>query len=209
MFRSHGQLDYVFQNFPIDLSFAGMRGNTMQMQSHGWEFAMNKLVAMEWMHESYYISGRHRGLKLYVMSAEFRADLRNGIESLKHIEVPIRACSEEMVIQVSMPANLQWGSVDFSKPSVLNMKNINIEDYIPFKPEESEAELYVPDTRILSLREQLQEIVEAQKPKQAELREKKRKQERRDMKVYEGAENQFDYGQGKKDVKLKLISVAS
>ena len=135
--------------------------------------------------------------------------VQSDADALKYLEdmiVPVKACAEAMMITLQMEQSVDpFKPIDFHAPSVLQTGDrMNIEDFIPFKPTNSEAEVYIPEKEIWTAQKHMDAILNLQRPKQKELREKKRKEDQRKMRE-QGRQTSFE---SKKDVKLKIITVS-
>ena len=204
---------HILQNTPIPVEFAGLRGDTFQMQQQGWE------IVVEWhrmeMHDGYEFSltGKHRGLNLYFYSGRTMFDrgmvhhqLQQGfVDFAKCLKMPVRIahCAENMIMSMVGQQTSTFMSVDFSQPIMNNVqrKDINLADLVPFRGYNNVNEILVEDKEIWTVQKELDRILAEQKPYQAELREKRRKRMEN-----KGSETNFNENPNG-DIKLQLVGI--
>lgn len=195
-------------NAPVPINFAGLRGTTMSMQSNGWEIAAETTRSQDRYGHTIRLTGRHRDLGLYFYSGIAQFDYHHIASSSSlinpalHMEFPIKAFSQSMLINISEPSSMPvYSAVDFSTPfnSSFDMRKVSIEDLVPFKSFNKEAEVYLPEKKIVSVQEYLNEILGDQKEKQKEIREKRRKMNNSgEIDLYKKTES---------DIKLQLVAI--
>lgn len=206
MHNMHDQLRYI-KNVPLKVDFAGLKGDTMSMQRMGWEF--NISCDEDYYHQGfrYHFTGKHAGLGLYLYSGYVMIDrgsfMKHGVQYLSNIEMPIRACAENISMNVAeMPS---FKPISFASPSLETMTDyqmnrfMSLEECCFFQPMEVDQTLIIEPSEV---QKYMDAILEAQKPKQKELREKYRKKNLRDK------GSAYDIGESSKSrkVDLRLIS---
>ncbi len=213
--HSQDEFKQVLINAPIPVNFAGLRGTTMSMQADGWQLNVETYCRAD-LHFSYEVRlvGKHPDLRLYFYSGVCLFDGREMMQSRDyvfdsaiHMEFPI--CAEHMTknIMVSRAPDVRAYPVDFSKPFMAKVPMndmFNLEDLFIFKPMNTEVEIYLPEKEIWTVQKHLDKVLDLQAEKQAEIREKKRK-ERRHMN--NGQEIKPGEQVAKNEVKLQLVAI--
>lgn len=183
----------LVRNSPIPVNFAGLRGNTREMQSNGWELAIEKQdYAMTGM-IGFRVAGRHSGLGLRILSGVSHLDrglmaeiFRGLADPSKIMAFDIRICADAITMVVPQNSAPRFHAVDFGQIScdsvdmgqMINSLHRDIDDLVFFQPNNESADIYVPEKKIWTLQEQLEEILDTQKEEQAELRERARKRQK-------------------------------
>jgi len=206
----------ILVNAPIPVNFAGLRGNTANMQADGWQLNV-EIYSRPDLRFSYEVrlAGKHPDLGLYFYSG---VRLFDGVAMMQdrdyiynaalHMEFPI--CANHMTQNIIMPASLDVTRfpVDFSKSYIAEIPKqemFNMNDLFLFKPMNPEAEIFLPEKEILSVQDHLNAVLEMQSEKQAEIREKKRKERARIGRV--GQETKPGELIAKNEVKLQLVMI--
>lgn len=210
-------MESILVNAPIKVNFAGLRGNTMDMQNNGWQ--LNVQVERSYQYHGYMVrlAGKHTGLNLRFYSGVATLDIgalysNNDLRSWYNtMEFPIAASNIAKNIMLPMPVGntTQSFSIDFSNPYLIDApvsRLMNLDEVFFFQGFDEEKSLYLPDELILSTQEYLDKVLEGQKDKQKELREKARKKEYR-LEGAECGEEIFNTNLSKRDIKLQLIGV--
>jgi len=189
----YGQENYLVKNAPIPVNFAGLRGNTREMQSQGWELALEKEDYHMTGRVGFRIAGRHSGLGLRILSGVSYLD-RNVMFGSDHgvadpsrmLAFEIRICADAITMVVPENSAPRFQAVDFGRIScsamdmsqVMHSLHSDIDDLVFFQPNNEQADIYVPEKKIWTLQERLDEILDTQKDEQAELREKARQRQK-------------------------------
>lgn len=214
MRMSQDDIIHIAQNTPIPVEFAGLRGNTMEMQKQGWEIVVELFHCEHMYGYEFGLTGRHRGLDLYFYSGRTMFDMKlvhRGIQGgiidfMRCLKMPVRIahCAPNIVISAvgEMPTS-QFMSVDFSQPVMHNMKrsNLNLEDLVPFRGYNNVNEILIADDRIITIQSQLDGILAGQMEFQSELREKRRKKQKQSGEPMDFNENPNG------EIKLQLVGI--
>lgn len=205
----------ILVNAPIKVNFAGLRGNTMQMQNEGWELNIESYRSHNFHGYEVRLAGRHQGLGLMMYSgiAPINMGEMYGTSALHcwfdSMEFPISA--QNIAQTIMMPGTLRIEGVtrmgvDFSRPFMMNTtidKLMSLEDIFFFRPMNEASTIYLPDSGIISVQDHLNDILSKQSAKQKEIREKKRR-----MKSREGSSlDPFSTNTGQEEVKLQLVAI--
>lgn len=204
----------VLVNAPIRVDFAGLQGTTRSMQEQGWELGVE--VEKNYAYHAYTarLTGRHKGLNLMMYSGVAQFDIssfmREDFSYFNEVCFPIAAnnIASNIVIPAAPRAEAVRMTVDFTQPFMRTVsmdEMVSLEDVFFFQPFNEEKSLYLPDQKILEVQDYLDNILEGQKEKQKEIREKKRR-----MKGKGGtmkSESDFNTNPDVGQVKLQLVSV--
>jgi len=201
----------ILRNAPLTVNFAGLTGNTMSMQSQGWELAIEKNdMASDRGGYQIRIAGRHRGMQLRIVSYPCQIDRSPYAlhEMLRSIMFNIHICAESInfnLTDMSMAPKFQ--AVDFSRPEMTELTDVIMNAHVSldqcalFKPfNDNETTVYVPKDEIWTMEKHLKAIKEMQVDRQKELRTKYRNNEYREER---GSDPQSKY----EEVKFQLVSV--
>lgn len=200
----------IIKNAPIQVNFAGLTGNTMAMQSFGWQLGIETCVSEYMDGYTIRLAGKHPGMDLKCVSYPFR--LGRGLELNNefgpNMMFDLHICAREIIIHsTEMP---KFRQVDWSKPYFEPMENLNLgahfsfEECLFFRPLNDQTDIYVPEKKIWTIMEGLKEIKELQDERQKEIREKMRKKKRREGLGLGESPNEYDQ---RKEVKLQLIAI--
>ena len=199
----------VLVNSPVPVNFAGMRGTTASLQASGWQLNVESDRSPWDRRINFRLMGKHPTLGLYFYSGVAQFDeaclmsQSHFIDASRHMEFPIRACAEavNLMIPVAAPV-VSVATVDFSKPFINETRQVHLEEICIFKAMNVEAEIYLPEKKIISVQEYLDEVLKEQMSKQQEIREKRKK------KSYRDTQGEFgDVCKQQQEVKLQLVSI--
>lgn len=168
---NNNTFDFI-QNYPIKVNMYGCRGDIYTLRAAGWDISIQCEHSIREVGYIFRICGKHRETKALLISEQrvFDLDFEN-YNMLAHVELAVVAVAGQITIN---------GEFDYSRfraftgthPEFVQIKR---EDFNPHKiPFFSDAlantELIIPDK---SIDELLQELLDKQEPKQAELRAKR------------------------------------
>ena len=168
----------ILQSPPTPVEFLGWRSDTHTLQRHGWQFAM--YLDQHTMWRTFLI--QHKCLGLRGISDEYEYREQTLRERAHNMGPPIRinqiTSGEFQVYRMETTYNLMEARQVDMTPQ-WNHNPTSMEVWEVFKTIPSEAETMMVDKADMSVVEHLQKVIEQQRPKQAELREKARKAEAR------------------------------
>jgi len=207
------EIHKILVNAPIKVNFAGLIGTTMSMQRDGWELNI-EVERHSAMHGySVRLAGKHRGLDLMMYSGAAVIDVgvmmgRRSFHSwFEGMEFPIAAQSvaKNIMMPRALPQSVSRFSVDFESPFMAEAsteKLCSLDEIFFFQSSNPDKTIYLPDNKIITMQERLDEIMGEQMEKQKEIREKKRRQSRG-----EGEEKTFNSNPMKEQIKLQLVAI--
>lgn len=180
------------QNFPFKVEFAGMRGDTLSMQSQGWELAVDQ--AEDHYHDAmmFRVAGRHPKLKLSLISGEVRLErqffhqaMMGGNEGaiydyFQHIHIPISFVAPKIDMVVYGKPNFRsvnFGDFGMRELDVNNIRRFTLDELGVFRSFGNETELFVPEKKIVDVQEFLKDILVSQEDKQREIRQRMLREE--------------------------------
>lgn len=177
---------HIPQNFPFRVNFAGLRGTTLDMQSNGWE------LAVEQNHEHYIdamqfrVAGRHHKLNLRLVSGILNLErgfiheaLQRGGGSLmnyfEHLEIPIAAIGQR--VEMIVYGKPDFRAVNFEQFGMReldlnNIRRFTLDELGVFKTFGNETEIILPEKKLIDVQEYLKEIIASQEDKQKEIRQR-------------------------------------
>lgn len=203
------------KNAPIPVDFCGLRGTTSSMQSSGWELAIERGLHGCYGDIEFRLAGKHSGMNLRILSWPTRVcrqaldtAVRSGNFNPASIMMfNVRISAEAINFVVPESRRPTFHAVSFNDISMDSMQmdhmykavHENMDDLIFFQPNNENVDIYVPEAKIWTIQEHLDEALRMEMPKQAELREKARKR-RNDI---SGDHSMNSKTSG--DVKLRLL----
>src|SRR5579859_1850308 len=171
---SHGGL---LRSPPCKVFMAGWSSDTYTLQQHGWEISMDQNV----YHGNIRLAMRHPAMKCVAMSIVSDYEFTRRRDRLQREEWPefrVNAFSGQIHVQhehSQVPFKM-FQPVDCT-PFMDTWSIKNIEDLILFAPARAKAQEIIVDEREVA--DLLAEIMDKQKPKQAQIRDRMyREQER-------------------------------
>lgn len=173
--------------------WAGWESDTLTLQKQGWEISAEQDIASM----RFRIALRHVGLRIYGLSqmigyAEFR-DLYSSDNMMGRPTPPIHIqyMASRMEINIIDNSMQNFYPVDAQPSIMINQQRKSIEDFMMFRPIGKANEIVVAEYDVAEL---LDMIKNKQDPKQAEIREKKRKEWRKFQREInqEGASIQYE-----------------
>lgn len=158
-----------------DVVWAGWRSDTFTLQQAGWQFSAEQdIAAMRFRFAIKHPNYRIYGLSQLVDFAEYQEFYGN-----HRFDRPAPLVINHMVSRAEsrlIDDLSKFNPVDCEPQLNMESKIKSIEDFMIFRPIDKAKEIIVPDFQINDL---LKMIIEKQDPKQAEIREKKRKEWRK------------------------------
>lgn len=161
----------------MKVHMVGFESDTFRLQRSGWQ------ISAEENFETYTfrIAIKHPGLKLYGISNKI--DHRMMERDLSHhhsgLEVVIEHISagdlQIVTMNSAMPVMAEFNPVD-AEPRLILTEARSIDDFKIFRPLAKEKEIIIPKESVSELLERIHQL---QDPKQAEIREKRRKEFRK------------------------------
>lgn len=168
-------------NPPIPVRFAGFESNTLRLQESGWDLSVERMQNRDSMR----LALRHERAGLYAITRDVSTmcmmDMARGGDWWKMIEFEVIWCGSGGRFHI-MP---QMGALNFKPVSGIpefdecEYKDVDFRDAIPFRTINADpaSEIIVaPD----SVPELLEMILKLQDPRQAEIRERRRREAFRD-----------------------------
>lgn len=154
--------------------FAGFESDTLRLQRAGWQLSMEQLYDRNMLR----LAMKHEGARLHALSApvsyQAMALLNPNYQQPVPIEFQIQYMASNMQFEIHpVRGSMSFAAVD-AYPTFEEIKRVRFEDAIPFKPINHEASEIVIARE--SVPELMQRILELQDPKQAEIRQKLRKE---------------------------------
>ena len=223
-FTDHDGSVRLLQNLPVPVNFCGLSGTTASMEREGWEIALEKSVLHSHHEVEYRLAGRHREMKLNILSFPCRVNVGNLVHDtmgsagrymreegrMRGLEFSVRICCDSINFMVPENNKPSFQAVSFGQIHEASMGMgdmmqsiaMSMDDLIFFSPNKIENDIYVPEDKLWTLQSHLDAILEEQKPKQKEIREKARKKV---SESYQGSEAMSDSNLSG-EVKLKLIA---
>lgn len=169
----------VIRNPVMDVFWAGWRSTTIDLQRNGWQLAVEEDVRICRMKLALY----HPTMKMYGISRVYEYE-KQQMESLmggtyRNIVMIDHVCSD---IQIRHESGCvpQFCPVSAIPQYVDTSTFTSIKDMMIFRPLEAIREIVIEPTDVGTM---LDRILSLQSPKQAEIREKMRKEERRNRNV--------------------------
>lgn len=166
---------------PMKVRFLGWTSDTYTLQRFGWSVSVLENV----IYNSMYIAIKHDGLKIYGVSDMYSMDYQmlrhsrdGGYGELRDMEVNFSNLASKYTVMV------HGNNIDFNKfspidaePQMINFEPKSLEDLCVFKKVVHKEEEIIVDPKSVS--ELMEQIVKMQDPKQAEIRERRRKERAR------------------------------
>jgi hypothetical protein len=182
----------------------------MAMQACGWQLGVETHVPYDRAGYVIRLAGKHPGMDLKCISYPFEMDrgLRLDTRTMSYaMSFDLHVCAREVVMSVQEAP--RFNQVDFSKPYFEPLekldigKHVSLEECLFFRPLNDQTDIYIPEKKIWTVMEHLQQIKELQNDKQKEIREKMRKKRRREGSI-NNSPNEYD---PRREVKLQLIAI--
>lgn len=207
----------ILVNSPVKVNFAGLRGNTRDMQVDGWQLnvEVDRMVAAHGYQVR--LIGKHTGLNLRLYSGVALIDMyelyaqRDIHRWFERIEFPISAhgVAKNIMMPAPMSTTAKSFSVNFEEPFIERVsvdKMMSLDDIYFFSSFDQSKTIYIPQEEEYETQKYLDKILASQKDKQKELREKARKKQYR-SEAQEMSNDNFNKDLSKNDIKLQLVAI--
>jgi hypothetical protein len=177
------------------LHFAGMRGRLSEMQGQGWSFAIDTMWDPRGRDELQ-LAARHESAHVTLIARSNRDLFRetiysNRITPYMEVEFYVQMVAPRIeVVRIQSPRVSAFRPFDASEMLIKESHPQEILDLGAlafFRPVDASREIYIPEKEIWTVEKHLEAILEAQRPKQDELR-KKHLDEQRKKRLNEGCE---------------------
>jgi len=210
----------VLVNYPVDVEFAGFKSDTLTLQKSGWDLAIEAYAMMERPSHDVRMALRNEQAGMYgitcpvefdrhMMAGAFFDGPKGMIEFFRGIQFCVAYLAPRIKFQVMASRGMPQFQAFDANPQVMDIKEIDLADMGIFRPLNEESEIYLPEQTIAELMDQ---IIDKQKPQQAEIRERQRKMQRRleinqqseAGRIKDYRENEID---SRREIKAQLIAV--
>jgi hypothetical protein len=185
--------DMRIQNRLVNLNFAGWRSNTLELQQNGWEIS----VSEDHNHYRMRIALKHPASGLYGMTAPVDISQARRFEDMqRHTGMDMFVVAMGQQIPIRQPQTVECINMDDfnpvdAVPSVTVEPVKDISDFNIFRPLSKSEQIIIPEQSVSELLGRIQEM---QDPKQLEIREKRRKEIRRQLRDCNEKVNSYDLG---------------
>lgn len=189
----------LFHKLPVRVSFAGLRGTTLDMVHQGWELTLMEQPHLNRYEREFRFYGFHKKLDLRCASGPMFTEGRiRFVDYVAQAEFPVLV--EAVARQISVHTtgiNIHTRSWDggigvsrelFSNTSMYGMGNLQeftipthmIDELAQFSSLTDDSDLFIPKDKIWTVEEHLNAIREIQEPIQKEIRRKLLDQQERE-----------------------------
>ncbi len=187
------RLENSLYKFPIQVSFAGLLGTTIDLLKNGWELSLMEHPG-RYHGREFHFYGHHKGLNLRLHSAQLFMDGRISFEDfIVNYRTPVLI--EHVAQQISIQSHGAFPNlVAQNWDGALGLERSHFEgafmgigqmptekmtiarqmiDHLgKFSSIEDKSDLYIPSKEIWTIEKHLAEIRKIQEPKQAEIRKR-------------------------------------
>jgi hypothetical protein len=172
---------YFVKNPITKIIWAGWESTTLALQNAGWNVSVEQNVAYDTLrvairHPHFNIYGVSRPVSIFSLSQGDRC-YGNPVSLGLFSHIPVIIDHMASRFQVVMHDNLSAFQPIDAEPSIYSHAEVkNIEDFMIFKPLNKDKEIIIAPEDVGPI---LEKILQTQDPKQAEIRENKRKEFRK------------------------------
>lgn len=176
---SQSSYEHIVQSLPVRVCFEGWESDTLRLQSHGWELAINQ----DLMRRQLGLVISHPKLRMYGISRAVGFDPylilsnpKSQYGQFKDLFFQMIAISSDLRMLIPEPFSVSAAESFDARPQMVTRNEKNLSEFKLFRPLGGK-EIWLEEHTAAQL---MEEVLKKQKPKQAELREKAYKKERRE-----------------------------
>lgn len=193
-----------FTNLIARVYFAGFESDTLRLQREGWQLSYSQQLNS--YERVFRLAMKHEKAGVYAISSptiiNMDTIMRNGSCAPDWLHFNICHMSNDFRVRILPMPQVAFQAFD-AIPQFEDTKEFSFEEFVPFKPLNSEAPEIFLDKKTAA--ELIDLAIKKQEPKQAQIREENRKRKWREK---EGANEDYEGYDAARDIKAQIMCIA-